>query len=271
MQANQYPEIAAKIQRAKKYQHLSPETISRVVDWAASRYTKKEVEKQAKKKLHQVFGAYFHAGEKAALEKSLEKYDFQGADEGKRKDFFREIMRLHASSRERIEILPDYYQRIFELADRPDRLIDLACGLNPFSWPWLHDAAPSLPYQGFDIDQHSAKRMLAFFQKIQLPVEVHFNDLFINIPPHQPADTLMLLKTLPCLEQQEKGISAHILSKINAHQVIVSFPSKSLGGKEKGMIATYQSFLKGLLENVAYDVKGEIQFENESVYVLGKT
>ena len=45
----------------------------------------------------------------------------------------------------------------------------------------------------------------------------------------------MLLKTLPCLEQQEKGISKRLLSQLTCDQVIISFPAKS---RQESMLAT---------------------------------
>ncbi len=264
--------ISSRIQQSKKYQHLSLETIQRIVDWAAYRYKEKEVEKQVKKKLHQVFGAYFSAGEKAALEKRMEAYDSTNKEQGTRNDeiFFPVMMDLHASSRERGGIVTQFYRRIFEVAEKPLRVVDLACGLNPFSYPWLVEAVPGVHYQGYDIDLDTTGGIHQFFEKKGLPVAVGYNDLFISVPAHEPGDTVMLLKTLPCLEQQEKGISARILSQLICNQLIISFPAKSLGGKEKGMVESYRAFLMDLIEGSDYGLRGELLFENETVYVLLK-
>ena len=50
--------IIAKIQQSKKYKSVPATTVARIVDWAAARSKKpKEIEKMAKNKLHQVYGA----------------------------------------------------------------------------------------------------------------------------------------------------------------------------------------------------------------------
>lgn len=287
MDASQISIITKNIQQAKKYQHLSLETIERIVQWAAARYKSKEVEKQAKKKLHQVFGAYFSAGEKMGLGRKIReaggerrerggtRIDEQGVTNeevrrSQRKKFFLDAMQLHASSRERGAMMEDFYKRIFEVAERPANLIDLACGLNPFSCQWLAEVAPDTAYHGFDIDLDTTAQMDQFLQNEGFPVRVGYNDLFISVPPHEAGDTVMLLKTLPCLEQQEKGISKRLLSQLTCDQVIISFPAKSLGGKEKGMVESYRAFLEGLVEGSGYEVKGVVAFESETVYILNK-
>jgi 16S rRNA (guanine(1405)-N(7))-methyltransferase len=281
--------ITRRILQSKKYQHLSFETIERIVQWAAARYKPKEVEKQAKKKLHQVFGAYFSAGEKVGLEKRLgegrgenrearietETGNLEpGTSTGNQEPGtspWKALMRLHASSRERVGIVDDFYQKIFEVAERPSTVIDLACGLNPFSYPWLAEAMPDLPYHGYDIDLHTTASMDRFFKDQGLPVSVSYNDLFISVPEHGSEDLVMLLKTLPCLEQQEKGISEKLLAQMTCDQLIISFPAKSLGGKEKGMVESYRAFLMELIAGSGYGLKGVVPFENETVYVLGKS
>ena len=40
-------------------------------------------------------------------------------------------LQLQSSVRERIPVLPDFYQKIFEITGVPNSIIDYACGLNP--------------------------------------------------------------------------------------------------------------------------------------------
>ena len=77
----------------------------------------------------------------------------------------------------------------------------------------------------------------------------------------------MLLKALPCLEQQGKGISVKLLNEIECRFLVVSFPSKSLGGKSKGMELNYEAFLNSIVDKTRHAVH-KINFEREIVYVL---
>jgi 16S rRNA (guanine(1405)-N(7))-methyltransferase len=49
------------------------------------------------------------------------------------------------------------------------------------------------------------------------------------------------LKTLPCLEQIDKGIGVELLDRIPAEHLLISYPVRSLGGRAKGMGKTYET------------------------------
>lgn len=251
------------ILKAKKYANLSVETVERILQWAETRVKKKEVDKMARKKLHQIYGAYFSPGSASAFEKIIQEKPGSPAEI---KSFCKDLMDLHSSSQERQEDLPNFYEKIFAVTGIPDRMIDLACGLNPLSYPWIHDHG-AIPYIGYDIDQKTTQLMHDLLSFFGYPSQVQFNDLFLGIPEHKETDIVMLLKALPCLEQQEKGISLKLLTEIKCRFLVVSFPSKSLGGKSKGMEANYESFLSSVVDETSHAIH-KITFEKEIVYVL---
>lgn len=257
-----YLDIANDIRQSKKYRHLSLDTVYRIVEWAGARFKAKEINKNARKKLHQVYGAYTESFDLATFARKLEELQKSGDRLG-----FAEILLLHSSSKERVGLLSDFYQRIFEITGRPTSIIDLACGLNPFSYPWIHDSEAHLSYKGFDIDLGTTESMEAFFGTTNYPVTIGYNDLFSGLPKHDESDLVMLLKTLPCLEQQEKGISRQLLNAIKSKKIVVSFPAQSLGGKQKGMVANYRQWLQDCLEGEAFAIQ-EIFFPTETVYIL---
>lgn len=257
------PKAVQQILKAKKYANLSPDTVQRILDWAEARVKKKEVDKTARKKLHQIYGAYFNPGNASAFEKALKDKPDSTAEI---KNFCYELMDLHSSSQERLEDLSGFYDKIFEITGIPERMIDLACGLNPLSYPWIHDHGV-IPYVGYDIDQKTTQLMDGLLQSFGFPAQVHFNDLFLSIPEHREIDVVLLLKALPCLEQQEKGISVRLLTEIKCRFLVVSFPSKSLGGKSKGMETNYEAFLNAVVDESRYTIH-KINFEREIVYVL---
>lgn len=254
------------ILKARKYANLSPDTVQRILNWAEARVKKKEVDKTARKKLHQIYGAYFSQGNASAFEKAIKD---QPATSEESKAFCLELMELHSSSQERLEDLSGFYRQIFEITGKPERIIDLACGLNPLSYPWIHEHG-AIPYIGFDIDQKTTQLMSDLLTSFGYPAQVHFNDLFLAIPVHQESDMVMLLKALPCLEQQEKGISVKLLTEIKSRFLIVSFPSKSLGGKSKGMETNYEAFLQSVIQETSHTLQ-KITLEREIIYVLERT
>ena len=48
-----------------------------------------------------------------------------------------EIMRHHASTRERLPILDVFYPAIFAELGEVHSILDIACGLNPLAIPWM--------------------------------------------------------------------------------------------------------------------------------------
>ncbi|MGQ9480220.1 hypothetical protein [Chloroflexus sp.] len=49
-------------------------------------------------------------------------------------------------------------------------------------------------------------------------------------PPPVAADVALVLKVIPLLEQQRRGVGVDLLRAIQASNLVVSFPTRSLGG-----------------------------------------
>ena len=257
--------LIQKIKQSKKYRNIPEETIARVIKWAMLRAKKeKEIEKVAKNKLHQVYGAYFDQTRIKKVEKALLHLETPISTETI-KSTCRDILQFHASSKERLPLLDEFYFQLFQLLTPPKKIMDLACGLNPFTLPWMLEQN-NFFYYAADIDHSSVDLFNRFFQRCNYQAQAFTNDLLLGLPDVE-ADTYFLFKTLPCLEQQEKGISLKILRQLAGKQVVVSFPSKSLGGKEKGMYEHYHAFFENLMSELNRNFS-EIRLENETVYLI---
>lgn len=238
-----------------------------MVVWASQRAKKdKEIEKLTKNKLHQVYGAYFDQSRTKKIKKILADLP-SPTDENALKSACREILQFHASSRERLPILTEFYQAIFQHIGQPQIILDLACGLNPLTLPWMLEYG-DFQYHAADIDHGSVALFNQFFEQGGFNAKAFTNDLLFGVPKIE-ADVIFLFKTLPCLEQQEKGISQKLLQELADQTVVLSFPAKSLGGKDKGMYEHYRAFLEDLMLNLDRNFT-ELRFDNETVYVLGE-
>jgi len=67
----------------------------------------------------------------------------------------------------------------------------------------------------------------------------------------------------------DKSLSARLLSQIRAEHILVSYPSKSLGGREKGMRQTYSQQFARLMEGARFHVR-EFNFPTEMVFLLSR-
>ncbi len=125
---------------------------------------------------------------------------------------------------------------------------------------------PDAKYFAFDIDSRMIKAVNNFFNYMGYQQTASCKDVLVSIPEVQ-TDVVFFFKSLPCIEQQEKGGGFRLLKDLNASHIIISFPAKSLGGREKGMKEHYDKLMKQLVENV--DVKFNItNYPSEIFYIL---
>jgi 16S rRNA (guanine(1405)-N(7))-methyltransferase len=98
--------------------------------------------------------------------------------------------------------------------------------------------------------------------------EARVNDLVAG-PPGDEADVAFLFKAVPCLQHQVKDLLP-MLDGINADWLVVSFPTKSLGGRGgKGMVENYREMVARLVGRRSWPVE-EIGFSSEIVFVVRK-
>lgn len=250
-----------------KYREVAPALIRAIgAQELRKRRNQKEAVKATKNKLHQTIGAYWQGNQEYA--DWLEQLTKAAADPAQRRTVCQTIMRHHASTRERLPLLPDFYATIF--ADLPPihSILDLACGLNPLTIPWMSLAADAI-YHACDIAHDQA----AFLNRALPLLGVQGSATVCNLlegVPTTKADVVLLLKTLPCLEQVDPTIGERLFTTIDAPVLIVSFPGQSLGGRHKGMTTTYPAHLQALLQQSDWQVT-PFPFATELVFRLMRT
>ena len=254
----------AQVQTSAKYQAVAPGLVR---DLAARELAKarspKEAVKAVKNKLHQVAGAYLDAKpDYPAWLSQLEQAHQTGAD---LRPLCQEFMRRHASTRERLPILAEFYQAIFAGLAPVGAVLDLACGLNPLALPWMA-LAPTTRYVACDIWRDEVTFLDQWLRLLGQPGAAFVHDLLTG-PPQVQADVVLLLKAIPCLEQMDKTLGARLLAAIDAPVVVVSFPAASLGGSAKGMTAHYTSHFQQLVDPDLWQVE-RLEFETELVFRL---
>jgi len=194
----------------------------------------------------------------------------------------RDLLTAHSSTRERLPILDEFYPPIWAVTGRPTVLLDLACGLNPLTIPWM-DLPPGACYHAYDIDADRVAFLNRALTHLGLRIddcgspesairnpksEIHCQDILCQ-PPDIPADVALLLKTAPCLDRQEPDGARRVLTSLRARFVVVSFAIKSLGGREKGMLAHYEAGFRALADAEGWPVK-RLVFATELVFVARK-
>jgi 16S rRNA (guanine(1405)-N(7))-methyltransferase len=273
-------QLVQDILASPKYRDINPDLITAIgARELSKRRTLKEAIKATRNKLHQVGGAYFASSQDYAIWlHQLVGAPFMGPQEGGMapadvtglvpiQQSCRSIMAHHASTRERLPILDQFYATV--LADLPPihSVLDLACGLNPLALPWMPLAADAR-YYAYDIYQPMLDFLNLAFPLLNIDGHAQSRDI-TQSPPDQYADLALILKTIPCLEQIDKQAGSRLLHAVNVRHILVSFPVHSLGGKSKGMSTYYEAHFRDLLGNAPWEVK-KFEFATELAFLVQK-
>ncbi|WP_026452785.1 class I SAM-dependent methyltransferase, partial [Saccharomonospora iraqiensis] len=187
-----------------------------------------------------------------------------GADERTR-EVLVGAMRAHASTRERLPSLERFYREVFERVPVPATVRDLACGLNPLAVPWMGLPASTV-YRASDIDAPQMAFLDRALDLLGVRHETAVADL-LDEPVSAPADLTLLLKTVPCLEKQRAGAGWELLDAVNSPTLVVTFPTKSLGRRSKGMFQTHSAAFEQFAAERPWRVES-FETDNELVYLV---
>jgi 16S rRNA (guanine(1405)-N(7))-methyltransferase len=88
--------------------------------------------------------------------------------------------------------------------------------------------------------------------------------------PRQRADLALALKALPPLEHLQKGAGARLLRALQADYLLVSFPARSLGGRDKGMVEHYARGFLALADAEGWPVE-RFEFATELAFRVRKS
>jgi len=258
--------VAAAVQAARRYQALAPALIERVAAEEVSKArTHDEAVKRVKRRLHQVHGAYAGGLNRPGALAELQMAAADGP--AALQEACRRLMRLHASTRERLPVIEHFYGDLFRLTGRPTRLLDLACGLAPLALPWMPLAEGAF-YHACDVDGDVIAIVDRFLALWGIAHRAEIRDVTYD-RPREHYDVVLLLKAIPCLEQQHRGVGRQLLAALPARHIAVSFPTRSLGGRSKGMGRHYETQLRQMIEGLSLEV-AVLSYPLETVYLLSR-
>ncbi|GAC1393619.1 MAG: 16S rRNA methyltransferase [Ktedonobacteraceae bacterium] len=250
------------------YKYVCPDLVRTVATQEiAKRRTLKEALKATKNKLHQVGGVYLDGRDDYEQWLHMLHNTVRTGDQSQLRSVCKRVMSNHASTRERLPILDQFYTTLLAELGPIHSVLDLACGFNPLSLPWL-PLAEGGHYYAYDIYQHVMDFLAQWLLMLNVNGHAHVCDLIQSCPPQQ-VDVALVLKTIPCLEQIDKHAGRRLLQSINAKHMLVSFPIQSLGGKSKGMATFYEEHFMHLIAGEAWSIR-KFVFATELVFVVTK-
>lgn len=282
--------VQAAVSRSRRYGAVAPVTVRRIARKAlvAAQGNVPEAIKRTKRGLHEVYGAYLPATA-PSYEGMLRKLQvaLDTGDQQEVRRALRSAMGAHASTRERLAHLDLFYGELFRRIPVPRTVRDLACGLNPLAVPWMELPA-SATYLASDIDSRQMAFLDRALELLGVPHRTEVVDLLEqpvtespqsgptpeaqgetrhDQPVTEPADLTLLLKTVPSLERQQPGAGWDLIDEVRSTTVVVTFPTKSLGRRSKGMFQTWSAAFDERSRRRSWEVDA-FELPNELVYVV---
>ena len=219
-------------------------------------------------RLHRFFGAFEidHAKREAMIAALEGLKDLEG---------HRKILSTHRSTRERLQLYQELYPKLFALTGKPRSLLDLGCGLNPFSLPWMgfsEQELKELRYYASDLSVVLCRQIEAYFAKLGVHGKAIPLDLreieevnVLTIFPH--TDLCFLFKVLDLLEQRGHKLAERLIKAIDADFVIASFSTRTLSGAP--MAHPYRGWVERMSARLGWSVQ-LLALPGELFYIINK-
>lgn len=223
----------------------------------------KEVVKNIRKEIGIVYGSFL-TGDFDKKEDKLDKC--HNADD------LIELLKLHKSTRERINFYEEIYNKIFSHF-KTQGVLDIACGLNPLSYFIARKFNENdFKYFATDLNPMDMDFLNKFFEKFDIEgIAMNYNITNLEIlSNHELAqyDLVFLFKALDSFESVKRNISKELLEKLPQKNIVVSFPTKSLVSK-KEVKSEKRNWFVNYLNNKEwkYDT---FEVENEYFFLIRK-
>lgn len=227
----------------------------------------KRIIKYARAVLHRNIGAYCTRSYKKnkQLLKSLGKLLEKGLNSEESLALHRQILGTHSSTRERVLSYEVLYKRLFEISGKPKIILDLGCGLNPLSFPWM--GLKNIEYHAVDINNNDLELVKEYFEIIGERCCIKRIDLqkggdMAGMFPK--ADICFLFKVLECIDQKNHKPSEAVIKQLAARFVVASFATRTLSGRR--MRQARRVWLEQMLRRLGFEFR--IFREGDEIFYL---
>lgn len=263
-----FQELLREVRSSRKYRSLDlpEETLRDLLARALERQPNPRAAlKIVREKLHNIVAPYLGDPDYTLAAGLLQSAFTGGSAEAVRAACL-ELLRSHASTRERIPLLEDFYPRLWQVSGKPSVLLDLACGLHPFSLPWM-GLSQQTQYYVYDIHAPRIALINQFFRLAGQSGAAVVQDILVQ-PPEVEADAALFFKEAHRFEQRRRGCNLPFWQALRVRWLFVSLPATSLSGR-RDLVDRQERLIARILEGTGWPVT-EIRFENELVFCIHK-
>jgi len=237
---------------------------------------RKRVVKEVKREIYHLLRQY----DRASVQE-MEDLFSQIASEYRENGFSEKCLELHLEllsrhvSTERRGNQKDFYQRMWKNIGEPKYLLDVGCGINPFSIPFMGLERPL--YFGIEkkrkyviLDNKYLKLISNRLEPGSQVIEFKFTKRNVNVWPSLPYfDVALFLKVIPAMERYDKGIGNLLLQWAPAEYLILSGSVRAMIKRRKVFYREKNQIL-GMIKELRYEIVDKFQFPDEFVYIVRK-
>ncbi len=233
----------------------------------------KKIIKYVRAFLRRAVGAYHKQGyknNKQLLENLNGIIQSEGLLSPKSLEMHKHILATHSSTAERLKSYAPLYKMLFKAACLPKTILDLGCGLNPLSLPWM--GLPKLDYYAVDLNQDNldiAKKYFeiagikGFVKRLNLR-DITKTNVLLQFPK---VEMCFMFKLLEVVEIKGHKIAELLISHVKAGWIVASFATKTLSGKRMALKRRF--WFEKLLRRLCFDFS-ILEMETEIFYIIHK-
>jgi 16S rRNA (guanine(1405)-N(7))-methyltransferase len=242
------------------------ETVENLISQASIGTTDlRGIEKIVRQKMHTIIAPYLGDPDYDKAEKDLTNA-YKNNDPQEMEQFCLNILSTHASTRERVPILRDFYEQLFHHTGTPEVILDLACGLNPFSLPWM-GLPLTTKYYAYDLNEPRLSLINHFFLAIKHQPLTYKQDVLVS-PPKVKAEVAFFFKEAHRFEDRQRGCNRAFWQAVQARHLLISLPTVNLNGNHS-LIDQQRRLVARTVDGLNWKVI-EILFQNEIVFCIEK-
>jgi len=259
--------LVAELRSLRKYRDLDlpEETVRDLLMQELPHYrSERDALKAVRQKLHNIVAPYLGDPDYTAAEAQLVTAQTAGPEAVR--TACAEIMGAHASTRERVPLLGEFYPRLFSLTGTPRVILDLACGLHPLGLPWM-GLPEGAEYHAYDLHRPRVGLINRFLELQGLPQLAEHRDILVD-PPQIEADVAFFFKEAHRFEQRQRGCNLPFWQALQVRWLIISLPTASLRGS-RDILERQRRMIYNILRETDWPVT-EIPFDNELVFCIRK-
>jgi 16S rRNA (guanine(1405)-N(7))-methyltransferase len=256
---------------SKKYRdlHIPPETVISLLIAEFERFGKiKPAVKSTKQKLHNIVAAYLGDPDYEQAINWMNTSLPQSSPQ-EEQTMCEQLLSTHASTRERLPHLCEFYKTVFAVTGKPSVILDLACGLHPLGLPWMGLPA-TIEYHAYDLHLPRIELIQAYFSHRYPKLQAHHQDILFDIPTLS-ADVAFLFKETHRIEKRAKDSNVPLWQQLNVNWLVISLPAFSLN-QQHDLREGHRNLVNNLLEKTSIPWQQTVtEVHGEMLFMLQKS